>query len=1275
MFPKPPMETNEPKFVISDIIEHESTPIAFPTLKTPSGFPTVSHRSEQPLDTQQARVKNEKIEFVKSQGLPSDIHEANIDAINSMTSQEIMQKQQEIYENLPDSMLKFLKTRALERNQFKENNVPLPPSNSTADVKGLQETVSTIHFDESNTKIKPFIEEWVPPDMVELEKLSWISSVDEGSGTSTDKKKSAISMLRFDFKGFPIDSESKPDIPLSAGLHHHGDDPQKAGYTIQEILYLCRSTVPAQRVLNLQILGNIIKALRSRDFPSRKLGVEIEKWLLHLNYLLYIRSALNDSHETVFMAALTSLAAFFDVNLDNQHSGSEESSWDELLMTRMGTRSFAISRENTEAFKCQANGTRKKVSDDDEENRANNLVDVIEIMKNDCIKGLLSTNVILSLCLSLEKYSRVSDGRAHCEIIIRILIRFARHSLNCAIDIVNYRGLLNILSTRFICLVWPPAEKTDSRPLPSALKLLRLLAQSNRKIAETIIETGILDGCMRFIVVKSDEKLVDEMKREAFNLLNVVFSFKLASRIVDEYRSVFVNELKNIYQHTPSSSLSTLKTDTSFLRMMVSQIKAYGHCLSLGGSDDSVKVFVQEIISWFGSLSFKKDFGKIESETASVVDFEFISSSIDIILEYSKSLTQQDPSSLAFAETCFRHEFFGNWISSPIIQKLVSTLQKPSIWLDGENKPMNIFAVIPHADSIGLSHHKRVSASKKLLFLTSCCDVLSSLAEFSSRMAIIYPQIWRAPMNLFVVERFQPIIIQGIKEGWWGWMLGIRRDDWLRVFGRGWIDLQKSWLESSGGFMPIPRQEAVGGSHTATKIFIDTKRLKVIAPKIYQVALNFLSDLLPGDEMIASRILNTCLLGESWRTYLGISDGDKQTCRVWIYLRDFYEFNLWDERTLAVSNALYGRGEELSEVQHLLIDLESTSLISLPVPNNWMYSPIEMLIDKRKLEAVTKDKPVDGSTLPVDVSEIDLVLQVLKFVYHVDTKVEGWLEIEGRKGLYLRDSLTALEDNEVIIRLSGSIGKLVRLMNIFLLSTADDQEVFHVAEIKGLIEKLSSLYITSTNIDGRMNLQVARLMESAAGGQMKFYNLYRELVSQYMACSFGDASFTRMIMFPLIMGFSPDYRTHFWGELSEMLRKIEHLPWLFTGKAGKVDSLGWFLEPVEDSLDVLSLYSRAIGAGYVSPETFLGGVVYWHVSHYLFDDMSVGSAFKEKIVGGVSANEGAFESLLRFNCNTSTGKPAGWSKLFDLRSDSLEDLSEEEVGSRRSFCRSLVLEG
>ena len=54
------------------------------------------------------------------------------------------------------------------------------------------------------------------------------------------------------------------DRPTHEGLHHHGKEPERAGYSLEELFQLSRSTNMQQRVLSLNTLANIIQQVRVR---------------------------------------------------------------------------------------------------------------------------------------------------------------------------------------------------------------------------------------------------------------------------------------------------------------------------------------------------------------------------------------------------------------------------------------------------------------------------------------------------------------------------------------------------------------------------------------------------------------------------------------------------------------------------------------------------------------------------------------------------------------------------------------------------------------------------------------------------------------------------------------------------------------------------------------------------------------------------------------------------------------------------------------------------
>ncbi|EJT75532.1 hypothetical protein GGTG_05465 [Gaeumannomyces tritici R3-111a-1] len=96
-------------------------------------------------------------------------------------------------------------------------------------------------------------------------KLAWMAPLPtEGSPADRDspyypgQTSLAVSQLRFDFAGRLLPPRLSRQIPTTKGLHHHGEAPEAAGYTVAELARLARSAVPAQRCIAFRTLGRIL---------------------------------------------------------------------------------------------------------------------------------------------------------------------------------------------------------------------------------------------------------------------------------------------------------------------------------------------------------------------------------------------------------------------------------------------------------------------------------------------------------------------------------------------------------------------------------------------------------------------------------------------------------------------------------------------------------------------------------------------------------------------------------------------------------------------------------------------------------------------------------------------------------------------------------------------------------------------------------------------------------------------------------------------------------
>ncbi|CAH8834890.1 unnamed protein product [Trichobilharzia szidati] len=207
------------------------------------------------------------------------IHQENLERLSQLTEEEILQERERILSLADPSVLSFLMHKGRNVNNMDE--------------------VKTKHskLEESFSKpIKPEISDLplapdpkIPHmDVLEADKLEWTRDLPQAAkatpsvelsttGSSTKKsddmdvdddgeeigklnKDSAERQARFDLSGLVVPPNAVVDTHL--GLHHHGEEPERAGYTIGEMFHLCRSSVPAQRRLALSMLASALAQTR-----------------------------------------------------------------------------------------------------------------------------------------------------------------------------------------------------------------------------------------------------------------------------------------------------------------------------------------------------------------------------------------------------------------------------------------------------------------------------------------------------------------------------------------------------------------------------------------------------------------------------------------------------------------------------------------------------------------------------------------------------------------------------------------------------------------------------------------------------------------------------------------------------------------------------------------------------------------------------------------------------------------------------------------------------
>jgi hypothetical protein len=120
----------------------------------------------------------------------------------------------------------------------------------------------------SDTFLQDLHEKYFPSLPSDPDKLEWMQPSTSAAKDTYSPSATALNPkdLRFNFKGELIPPKTASEIPVTAGLHHHGDAPEAAGYTIAELAHLAHSSFAPQRCIAFQTLGRILYRLGRGEF-------------------------------------------------------------------------------------------------------------------------------------------------------------------------------------------------------------------------------------------------------------------------------------------------------------------------------------------------------------------------------------------------------------------------------------------------------------------------------------------------------------------------------------------------------------------------------------------------------------------------------------------------------------------------------------------------------------------------------------------------------------------------------------------------------------------------------------------------------------------------------------------------------------------------------------------------------------------------------------------------------------------------------------------------
>ncbi|NXX77856.1 RPAP1 protein, partial [Urocolius indicus] len=1101
------------------------------------------------------------------------IHRENLEKLQSMSEEEILQERERLLSQLDSSLVAFLKSRhggdegqkkafKMEQNRPEEFVGSLPAvqqgagSSLSTQESDLEEPVRKeenrkVEITDDDLPVKPK-KEWIHMDNMEFEKLEWIKDLPSPRQKKTKKGMQA----RFSLKGELIPADA--DLPTHLGLHHHGEEAERAGYSLQELFHLSRSQVTQQRTLALQVLGRIVQKARAGEFASSLKG-SVVRVLLDAGFLFLLRFSLDDPVDNVMAASVGALRALL-VSLDDEKYLDRTFSWYQGVAAFPFVPNNEVEEEEEEEE--ELNGTdksqEKKLKDENKPDP--------DVARYDVVKGLLRTRMQHRLRYILEVVRPVPTVVLD---ILHILTHVARHSSEACSQLLDCPRLIETIVREFLPTQWDPQVAEPGCLLTSlhgvacstAMKFIRVLASGGRNITARLLNKFEMRSRLsRFVAEDPLDLLLPReeairLSTEAFRLWAVAAGYGQACDLYRDLYPVLVRilqalpELPNTgHEKSPVTELSVQRAAAVVtLLIHVTQTAGYTAELQakLSSSEDSEQI-PPPPVAWnqvsglqpFLETSLKKCLQQI-TQTETWQTLQPLTTTYMIYLGVYYSACSQQPSVNPI--DCLEEL---EHLTTEVLQPFLSHPSMHSMWdllrpcsalcnpLSCSPAPESVFSIASLSCTGGKPPLSLVGSKSPFPFLTALLFLINSITRIHKGLTSKYSSV---------------LDFRGLKD--------YLHQSWQT--GAPSVTASSAWLL---------RHEY----HLQYLVLDLARKMAGTCPDYAQhaslhhcVAMALLSRLLPGSEHLAYEVLldvafNPEFLPEgkaggpeaadlSDILHLGTSARLAQpgsaaafSCKATrgALLRESYQ-SLPSIRSCYLAHfahlqaaLLRSRASHQGQT-HLIQSLLLPEVKGPILPSDWPFFPLISLYNK-VTNAETQGAVLNS--LPLDL--VNTVTWNLQWVL----LLESW-RAKTLQGI-------------------PAAAKLARLMCVFL--TGND--LFLEAPVHRYTAALLSVYCQPKALDS-LNL------DAPLPGLASFHDLYVNLLEQFEGVSFGDPLFGAFVLLPLQKRFSVHLRLSVFGEHTSVLQALgvplQQFP----------VPLERYTSPPEQNLNLLRLYFRTLVTG------------------------------------------------------------------------------------------------
>ncbi|XP_067895713.1 RNA polymerase II-associated protein 1 isoform X2 [Heterodontus francisci] len=1118
------------------------------------------------------------------------IHEENVARLQAMSEEEIEEERNNLVSRLDPSLLAFLKSRKSGKNYnegFKDK-METHGAEKSCDDKQRYSCLDTTPTKEEPVDQKPTEADiplklekgWVHMDVPEYEKLEWMKDLPKPRRRKTNKEMQA----RFSFHGDLI--PPGVDLPTHLGLHHHGEQPEQAGYSLQELFHLSRSQIIQQRTLALQMLARIVQKAKAGDFSS-SLKYAILRMLLDAGFLFLLRFSLDDSTENVIAACVQTLKALLV-------SPSDEEYLDRTFSWYLGASTFPLrpneaeeddedddAEEEEEEPKAKAKSKEDKKADPD-------------VARADIVKGLLKMKVLHRLRYILEVVRPVPSVILD---ILEILTRIARHSSEACNQILGCPRLLETIVSEFLPSTWKiqtlrvgePMASTHGVPVAAAMKLIRVLASAGRNMSAILLNKyNMKQRIGRFIAEDPCDLPLERQEAfvlsiEALRLWAVAANYGQTCELYKDFYPALMKMLQTlpslVSQPKEENQLYGfyLQRAEALVCLLINITHSAGCAVELQAqltfsAGDQVEHIPPPPIDWshvagikpFLEGCVKRCLKEVSCPATWCTVRQLTATYITYLGTYYTKLTQQPsyrPVECLEELEQFCSETLFPFLSLPALEnmfedlRLYSALCNPKSCSPG---PETVHSLVSLGCAGGEPPLSLVGSKSPFAFLTALLYLLNTISGVHKGLAEKCSTILHS-------KGLRDYLVHSCKTS-------------------PPINHRSAWLlRHEFHFQHFVLQ-------LASKTVALSPHVTQQAPLYHDVAMTLLSRLLPGNEHLAHELLsglafNQDLIPEGKSggpeaedlsyilqlgadrvttvkvhsnptrgTLLGAAFKQLPTIRA-RYLSHFAHL----QSAILRSQAFYTGQNHL--VQSVLLPEMTGPLL----PADWAFLPLINLYDQVNREEM-KGKTVD--LLPANL--VEMVTSSLQWALLLET----WRS-EVLQGLPLAAKLARL----ACVFLTGS--------NLFLEPGTHDN-----------LTALLSIYCQPKKMDS-LNLSIP------LPGLTSIHDLYISLLEQFESVSFGDQLFGCFLLLPLQRRFDTQLRQAVFGEHVSVLRTLgvplKQLP----------IPLENYTHPAESSLDLLRQYFKTLVTGTLRLSwcPVLYAVAVAHINSFIFSQEAVDEVF------------------------------------------------------------------